>query len=83
MFLFEKIDKLVLITIEDEINSSEVDEIISKLESQISRGDEIVTSFDLTYMNQKTKTSKENRANLDRLLDYCHKHSIKIHFYSS
>lgn len=83
MFLFEKIDKLVLITIEDEINADEVEEIVSKLENQISMGDEIVASFDLTYMNQETDRGNENRSNLDRLLEYCHKKNIKIHFYSS
>ena len=80
MFLIEKIDRLILLTIEGELKDGEVNSIKSKLKELIKTNDEIVLSIDLSYVNKKSVNYIEE-SKINEILEFCHVSGIRVHFY--
>jgi len=80
MYLYETIDKLVLLTLEGYVTEPEFDEIREKLQSGRDNGQELVVSIDLSYLDREDST-REVEKGINDLLRFCHDSDIRVHFY--
>ncbi len=82
MYIVEKIGDLILITIEDEISISEINQIRQKLIklASISKDDVVVSIYcSDTDKNKKQKLALE----INNLLKYCDELGLRVYSYKS
>ena len=83
MYLVEKISNLVLITLEDDIADSEIEEIKIQLARIAEKAkDDVVVSINLSDKAKKKKGMQftlENKIN--ELLKFCHLSGLRVYSY--
>jgi hypothetical protein len=83
MYLVEKIGNLILITVEDDIASEEIENIKTQLTKLAEMAkDDVVVSFNLSDQSKNDMNNGlENQIN--ELLKFCHLSGLRVYSYRS
>jgi LEA14-like dessication related protein len=81
MYLVEKIGELILVTMEGQVTSEEVEAVKHQLKEIAKMEDEAVVSLKLSSPDGSKIPVKEEKSRYNEIIEFCNKSNIRIYSY--